>query len=63
MYELVVVACLLGQPAHCEEFYLAFQQPMGIMQCMYEAQFRLVRWLEERPEWAVRRWRCSLPGA
>jgi hypothetical protein len=63
MYELVVVACLVVQPTHCEELYLAFQQPMGMRQCMYEAQFRLVHWIEEHPEWAVRRWRCSLPGA
>ena len=26
MYELIVIACLLNQPARCEEFYLPFQQ-------------------------------------
>lgn len=63
MYELIVVACLIARPAHCETFHLPFQQPMGITQCMYEAQFHLVHWLETRPEWRIRRWTCGLPNA
>ena len=63
MYELVVIACLMAQPARCEEFHLPFQQPMGAVQCMYEAQLHLVKWVQERPEWMVRRWRCGLPRA
>ena len=63
MYELVVIACLLGAPASCEEVHLPFQRPMGARECMHEAQFRLVEWVQTRPDWVVRRWRCELPGA
>ena len=63
MYELVVIACLMAQPGRCEEFHLPFQQPMGAVQCMVEAQFHLVRWVQEWPGWKVRRWRCGLPRA
>jgi hypothetical protein len=63
MYELVLIACLMGQPPRCEEVHLPFQQPMAMRECMHEAQFRMVEWVRERPDWAVRRWRCELPPA
>jgi hypothetical protein len=53
----------MGQPARCEEVHLPFQQPMAMRECMHEAQFRMVEWVRERPDWAVRRWRCELPPA
>jgi hypothetical protein len=61
MYELLMIACLIAQPVRCEEVHLPFQQPMGMSQCMQEAQFHMVHWLEGRPGWAIRRWRCGLP--
>jgi len=63
MYELVVIACLMAQPARCEEFHLPLQQPMGAAQCMHQAQLHLVRWVQAWPAWTVRRWRCGLPRA
>jgi hypothetical protein len=36
---------------------------MGAVQCMVEAQFHLVKWVQEWPGWKVRRWRCGLPRA
>jgi hypothetical protein len=63
MYELVVVACLMAQPAHCETFYLELRAGGGIMQCMMQSQVQLARWLETRPEWVIRRWTCGLPRA
>ncbi len=63
MYELIVIACLLNQPTKCEEFYPPFQQPMGAMQCMQEAELKLVHWAEEWPDWQIRRWSCSVPKA
>jgi hypothetical protein len=61
MYELVVIACLIGHPADCEEFYVPFQRPMGFVQCIYQAQLRLASWAAERPDWTIRRWTCALP--
>jgi hypothetical protein len=63
MYELIVVACLIAQPARCETFALPFQQPMGITECMRESQFHLVEWLAGHVDWVIRRWTCALPKA
>jgi hypothetical protein len=63
MYELMIIACLLGQPATCEAFHLPFEAPAGIRTCMYLAQFRLLEWKVAMPEWAVKRWTCGLPAA
>ena len=63
MYELVIIACLLAEPQHCEEFHQPFVQPTGMMACLREGQFELVRWAEDMTDWSVRRWRCGLPGA
>ncbi len=63
MYELIVIACLLNQPAKCEEFELPFQQATDALHCAQEAEFQLVRFAAERPEWEIRRWSCGLPKA
>jgi hypothetical protein len=63
MYELIVIACLLSQPAKCEEFYIPFQEATSAMRCMYDAEFQLVHWAEERPGWQIRRWTCGPPRA
>jgi len=63
MYELIVIACLIAQPARCEEFHLPLEGGGGVMQCMRVGQLQLVRWTEEHAGWVVRRWRCDLPRA
>lgn len=63
MYELIVLACLMAQPARCEEFPIPFQEPMGIMGCMRQGQLHLAEWVSEHPNWVVRRWSCGLPRA
>jgi hypothetical protein len=60
---LVVVACLIAQPAKSGELQLAFQQPMGIMERMRESQLHLVGWLAQHSDWVVRRWNCKMPRA
>ena len=62
MYELIIVACLIALPAKCEEFHLPLEAS-GVMQCMREGEFQMVRWIEEHAGWAIRRWACSLPRA
>jgi len=57
------VACLIAQPAKCEEFLVPFQRPMNATECMRESQFRLVEWLAEHAGWEIRKWSCSIPGA
>ncbi len=63
MYELLIIACLAGQPTKCEEFHVPFEAPTGIRMCMYQAQFRLAEWVSAMPAWKVKRWSCGLPKA
>ena len=60
MYELLILACLAGQPAKCEEFNIPFEAPTGMRVCMMHAQFRLAEWVASRPDWKVKRWTCGL---
>jgi hypothetical protein len=62
MIELVVVACLLREPARCESHQVP-TEPMGIVQCMVASQQYLVRWQADHPIWRVRRWTCGFPRA
>jgi hypothetical protein len=59
MVELLLLACLLKNPLHCEEFQIPFLEPMGIAQCVYQGQLHMVQWATEHPEWVVRRWSCG----
>jgi hypothetical protein len=63
MYELIVIACLVSQPVKCEEFYIPFQQATDALHCAQDAEFQLVQWAAERPEWQIRRWTCGTPKA
>jgi hypothetical protein len=63
MYQLIVIACLLNQPTKCQDFYIPFEQATDALQCAQEAEFQLVRWAAERPEWQIRRWTCTVPKA
>ena len=61
MVELLIIACLMGDPSRCEEFDLRFAEPTGMKMCMYKAQFRLAEWATTMPNWAIKRWTCGLP--
>jgi hypothetical protein len=61
VYELLIIACLAGQPATCDAFQVQFGRPTGMRACIYEAQFRLIAWRETMPGWEIKRWTCGLP--
>jgi hypothetical protein len=61
--ELVILACLLKEPEHCESFRIPFQQEMNMAQCTWQSQFHAVQWVSEHPDWEVKRFTCELPGA
>jgi hypothetical protein len=63
MYELLIIACLAGQPQHCDEFHIPFERSTGMVMCMNEAQFHLSRWTLAMPGWAIKKWTCGLPRA
>ena len=63
MVELLIVACLLAEPKHCEQFHIPFLEPMTVVQCMYRSETQLTQWVAEHSDWVLRRWSCSLPRA
>jgi acyl-ACP thioesterase len=63
MVELIVLACLLSNPQHCEEFQIPFLQPMQVTQCVYQGQLRTMQWATQHPGWVIKRWSCGLPRA
>mgnify|MGYP000175590859 CR=1 FL=1 len=40
MVELVLIACLLKDPSHCEAFRIPFAAAMQAPQCLWQSQFR-----------------------
>jgi hypothetical protein len=63
MVELVLLACLIQQPKHCEEFRIPFAAEMQTPQCVWQSQLRAAEWSGEHPLWIVRKFRCEMPKA
>jgi hypothetical protein len=63
MIELVLIACLIGEPERCERIIVPLEPEVGLAQCLHTSQIRLVEWVQQHPEWQVRRWTCQLPEA
>lgn len=63
MVELVLLACLLRQPTHCEEFRIPFAAATMAPQCVWQSLLRAAQWSGDHPLWIVRKVRCELPGA
>ncbi|MEK0083093.1 hypothetical protein [Benzoatithermus flavus] len=63
MVELVLLACLLKNPQHCETFHVPFLEEMQLPQCVWRAQFRAAEWVAQHPDWALKKFTCELPKA
>ncbi len=63
MFELVLLACLIKQPSHCELFRIPFAGEMQAPQCMWQSQMRVAQWSGDHPGWVVRRVSCQMPEA
>jgi hypothetical protein len=61
MYELLIIACLAGQPAECDEFQIPFERATAVTVCLRQAQLRLAQWTETMPGWDIKKWTCGLP--
>jgi hypothetical protein len=59
MVELVILACLMKDPSHCESFHVPFFEPVHMMECLFKAQIFMGKWSEDHPQWVVKRWRCT----
>jgi hypothetical protein len=63
MVELLILACLLKDPARCEEFHVPFIIEMNIVQCMWQSTIHAAEWTAAHPDWVIRKVRCGLPRA
>ena len=63
MVELVVLACLIAQPTHCETFHIPFAGEMVTPACVWQSQIHAAQWAGEHPEWLVKRVSCDMPKA
>jgi hypothetical protein len=63
MFELVLFACLLKDPHHCESFRLPFSDVMQAPQCVWQSQMKVAQWVGEHPDWVIRKFSCEMPKA
>ncbi len=65
LLEIVIHACLVANPAHCEYFSVpSFDPQLNEVQCMLFASRDVVTtWRVANPKWRVARWRCRAPGS
>jgi hypothetical protein len=61
MVELIIIACLLKQPEHCEAFHLPFAPETSLAQCLGRSAINAATWVADHPSWKIRRLRCGQP--
>lgn len=59
MYEVVIVACLVAQPAECRTFRLRPQQYADVLHCSRAAPLHVTRWGMRRTNWQIKKWTCA----
>ena len=62
MIELFFITCLNGDPQHCSEHSLLFEQRNGLFTCMLQSQSELAKWVATHPTEQVREWKCRRAG-
>ena len=63
LVELVLLACPVKDPAHCESFHIPFQAQMNMAQCVWQSQLQVAQWSGDHPDWVVKRVTCEMPKA
>jgi hypothetical protein len=63
LVELLIVACLVKEPARCEEFHVPFVDEMNVVQCMWQSTIHAAEWAADHPEWQIKKIRCDHPRA
>ncbi|MDX2258341.1 MAG: hypothetical protein NW205_05425 [Hyphomicrobiaceae bacterium] len=60
MIEIVISACMIEDPAKCQDVNLTFMaETVTPHQCMMYGQFEIAKWVEGHPKWRVAKWRCG----
>ena len=63
MIELVMTLCLAAQPTKCrDEAMTIADESVTPLQCLMGAPPVIAQYMERRPRWVCRRWRCRPAG-
>lgn len=60
MLSLIVTACLLSDPAVCQDRKVPEFETHEALQCLLQAEKKMQAWREENPTWRIVRWQCKL---
>ena len=63
MFELVLFACLLKDPHHCESFRLPFSYEMQAPQCVWQSQMKAAQWVASIRTGSSASSACEMPRA
>lgn len=58
MVQLVLVFCLAGAPASCQEQRPVYDE-LSLIACLVQGQQLAQEWLSDHPKWLLSRWRCE----
>lgn len=60
MFELIISACMVTNPATCKDVHLTYLKEIASpYQCMRVGQPEMAKWSISNPKWAIRKWRCG----
>lgn len=63
MIELVLAVCMIDQPTQCKDVNLNFEaDSVTPQQCMMYGQAEMAKWVEEHPNYQIKKWRCGVAG-
>jgi len=62
MLSIILSACLVADPNQCRDFKIPLDVDMDVGQCAMAAPPYFAQWVEEHPQWQIRRWKCQPTG-
>jgi len=61
LIDLILLACLITNPAACHEVHVLVQSSGSLQSCMNQAPPYLAQWSGSHPGYRIMRWRCAWP--
>ena len=58
MISLVILACLIDDPAKCREFEVKFEEEVTMQQCVQSSMINLTHWFRENENWKIEKFKC-----
>ena len=64
MYEIVILVCLISDPANCKEERLAQRMAADDpFRCQIQGAPHIAAWMEQNPGWTFKRMWCAPAGS